>query len=126
MYLNNGHLSDIFRTFGQSLWGSEETTGGFCVIFRKDVYTEEYLRGLGLNERQIRAVMYVKERGRITNREYQEIGGVKERLATLELRYLVEKNVLEKHGATGGGTYYTLKKEQKAQESCNEGAFRDG
>jgi ATP-dependent DNA helicase RecG len=88
---------------------SEETTGGFCVIFRNDVYTEEYLRELGLNERQIRAVMYVNERGRITNREYQEVGGVKERLVTLELRYLVEKNILEKHGTTGRGTYCTLR-----------------
>jgi len=32
---------------------------------------------MGLNERQIRAVMYVKERGKITNKEYQEICGVK-------------------------------------------------
>jgi len=31
----------------------------------KDIYTEEYLSGLRLNERQITAVMYVKERGRI-------------------------------------------------------------
>ena len=33
------------------------------MIFRKDVYTEEYLLKLGLNERQVKAVMYVKERG---------------------------------------------------------------
>jgi hypothetical protein len=32
---------------------------------------EEYLRALGLNERQTRTVMYVKERGKIRNREYR-------------------------------------------------------
>ncbi|MCD5401471.1 hypothetical protein LR013_02595 [candidate division NPL-UPA2 bacterium] len=36
---------------------------GFRVIFNKDIYTQEYLRNLGLNERQIKAVMYVKEKG---------------------------------------------------------------
>jgi len=30
---------------------------------------------MGLNERQIKAVMYVKETGRITNKEYQKICG---------------------------------------------------
>ncbi|WP_461834349.1 ATP-binding protein, partial [Desulfothermus sp.] len=36
----------------------KEELGGFSVYFRKDKYTEEYLRKLGLNERQIKAVMY--------------------------------------------------------------------
>jgi ATP-dependent DNA helicase RecG len=39
----------------------------------KDIYTEEYLRNLGLNERQIKAVVYAKKNGRITNKEYQKI-----------------------------------------------------
>jgi hypothetical protein len=48
MCSDNGHLSDIFRTFiGQSFLVSGETTGGFCVIFRKDVYTEKYIPGAG-------------------------------------------------------------------------------
>ena len=42
----------------------KEEMGGFSVYFRKDIYTEEYLRKLGLNERQIKAVMYVKEKGK--------------------------------------------------------------
>ena len=51
----------------------KEVFGGFSVIFRKDIYTEEYLHRVGLNERQIKAVMYAKEKGKITNREYQEL-----------------------------------------------------
>jgi len=40
------------------------------LYFRKDIYTEEYLRKLGLNERRIKTMMYVKEKGNITNRGY--------------------------------------------------------
>ena len=39
----------------------EENSGGFSAIFRKDVFTEEHLMDLGLNERQIRAVAAIKE-----------------------------------------------------------------
>jgi len=34
---------------------------------------EPTLRKLGLNERQIKAVVYVKQKGKITNKEYQQI-----------------------------------------------------
>jgi len=40
--------------------------------------SRENLRKMGLNERQIKAVMYVKEKGRITNKEYQNVANVKE------------------------------------------------
>jgi len=47
--------------------------GGLSGYFYKDIYTEENLRKMGLNEGQIRAVMYVKERGKVTNKEYQQL-----------------------------------------------------
>jgi len=58
-----------------------EERQGLRMIFRKDLYTEEYLRQLGLNERQIKAVMYVKERGKITNKEKREVCSISERTA---------------------------------------------
>jgi len=82
---------------------------GFRVIFRKDIYTEEYLRDLGLNERQMKAVMYVKEKGRITNKEYQGLTGVSRITATRELQDIVEKEVLQMVGKVGKGTKYILK-----------------
>ena len=82
---------------------------GFRVIFRKDIYTEEYLRSLGLNERQIKAVMYVKEKGKITNKEYQELNTVSKRTATRDLEELVKSSVFEQIGITGKGTEYVLK-----------------
>jgi len=94
----------------------------FTLLFMKDIYTEEYLRNLGLNERQIKAVMYVKEKGRITNRGYQQLCDIKERLTTIELNDLVSKGFFEKHGTTGRGTYYTVLKAQKLQERRTKGA----
>jgi ATP-dependent DNA helicase RecG len=66
-----------------------EITGAFVVTFRKSKLTREYLEGLGLNERQIAAVEYVRRQGRITNREYVDLTKVSSRTATEELRDLV-------------------------------------
>ncbi len=105
-------------------FGVSETS--IFVRIRKDILTEKYLKELGLNERQIEAVMYVKEKGKITNKEYQKVAGVKERLATIELNDLVKKRVLQKFGTTGRGTYYTLYpalKTQKPHKSRNKAAI---
>ncbi|HEC92017.1 MAG TPA: transcriptional regulator, partial [Candidatus Atribacteria bacterium] len=89
----------------------KEVSNGFSAIFRKDIYTEEYLRNLGLNERQINAVMFVKKEGRITNRKYQDLFEVSKRTASDELKEIKEKNIFERIGTTGKGTYYILKEE---------------
>ena len=91
---------------------------GFRVIFRKDIYTEEYLRSLSLNERQINAVMYVKEKGKITNKNYQDLTGISKPMATIDLKELSDKKVLEKIGTTGRGTAYILVK-QRANNGLN-------
>lgn len=79
----------------------------FRVRFLKDPYTPERLRRMGLNERQIKAVLYVKEHGSISNREYQQLTGVSKRTASDELSDLVEKGVLSKVGGQRGrGTLY--------------------
>jgi ATP-dependent DNA helicase RecG len=90
-----------------------EERNGFRVIFRKDVYTEEYLQKLGLNERQFKAVTYVKEKGKITNKEYQQLTNVSKPMATIDLKGLVEKRILLKLGVTGRGTEYILLSKQR-------------
>lgn len=82
---------------------------GFRVIFRKDICTEEYLRNLGLKERQIKAVMYVKEKGKITNKEYQQLAEVSRITASRELQNIVEKGIFQMLGKVGKGTKYVLK-----------------
>ena len=86
--------------------------GGLSVCFFKDIYTEGNLRKMGLNERQIKAVIYINEKGKITNSEYQDICNIKKRQSTDDLKELEEKNLLERVGITGKGTYYILKKDE--------------
>ena len=81
---------------------------GFQVVFRKDVYDEEYLRSLNLNERQIKAVMYVKEKGQITNKEYQEVCATSNRTASRDLADLVSSGLFDQVGITGKGTVYII------------------
>jgi len=87
----------------------EEMSGGFLVIFNKGIYSAEKLEKLGLRPRQIKAVLYLQEKGRITNKDYQEICQLKKRQATIDLVALQKKGLLEKVGVTGKGTYYLLK-----------------
>ena len=81
---------------------------GFFVEFNKDIYKEEYLKELGLNERQVKAVMYVKEKESITNREYQNINAIGKTYATKELQNLIKKGILYTAGIKGRGSKYTL------------------
>jgi ATP-dependent DNA helicase RecG len=105
-------IIDVCKRGGIPLPEFKEVSGGFSVVLRKDIYTEEYLRNLGLNERQIKAFAYVKEKGKITNKEYQELCGVRKRQATDDLKELENKAIIERVGITGKGTYYILKGRQ--------------
>ena len=86
----------------------EEYQSGFLVEFRKDIYTEEYLRKLGLNDRQQKAVQHVKTTGKITNQELRDLTDVVIRTASRDLEDLVRKGVLVKMGKTGRSTHYVL------------------
>jgi len=81
----------------------------FWVEFRKDIYHKEYLQALGLNERQLKGVLRAKEKGRLSNKDYQELNDVSKRTATTELAELVQKyNVLVKKGSRGASVFYTI------------------
>lgn len=114
-------IIDLCKRHGIPYPEFKEVFGGFSVIFRKDIYTEEYLRSLGLNERQIKTVMYVKEKGRIANKEYQDLNVVKRRLAAYELDELTEKGIIERVGKVGKGTYYRLIRGQSPWSSETKG-----
>jgi len=51
----------------------------------------------------------VKEKGKITNKENQEISKISERTATRDLFDLVSKKIFVQVGSTGKGTNYILK-----------------
>jgi len=77
------------------------------LTFRKDILTEEHLRALGLNERQIKAVLCVKEHGQITNMDYQRLAQTSRETAKRDLADLVARSLLARRG-TGRNVYYVL------------------
>lgn len=84
----------------------KELDGGFIIVLYKDNITPEQLTKLGFNDRQVKAVLFVKEKGRITNKEYQEVFGVARMTATRDLTELVEKGILKSSDTKGAGSYY--------------------
>ena len=101
---------------------NKDGVGDFKVTFYKDIYTEENLSKMGLNERQIKAIKYVKERGKITNTEYQEISDVSKPTVTRDFNILINKSILQKKGRTGKGTYYILKRAHKGFKGLTLGS----
>lgn len=88
-----------------------ELDGGFSMTLFKDKNSSEKTNKLGLNDKQLKTVLFVKQNGKINNNEYQELHNVSKATATRDLTDLVEQfNLLEKIGQTGVGTVYILKK----------------
>ena len=97
--------------FAQS--GSE-----FVVTLWRDWLTDATLAECGLNERQKRAIQFVKEKGHINNSEYQNLVKNSMRNASRDLTDLVEKGIFEKRGIHGKGVHYVLgKRARKAPEA---------
>lgn len=87
----------------------EERQGGITVTLFKDRYNKEFLQKSGLSERQIKAILYVKNKGKITNKEYQSISEVSRETATRDLKKMVELQLLEKSGTKGASVFYELR-----------------
>lgn len=81
----------------------------FKTILARDIFTEDILKQMGFNERQLKAIKYVKQNGKITNTEYQRFFEIAKRQATNDLNELEKKGVLIRVGKTGRGTYYYLR-----------------
>ena len=75
----------------------KELSGSLVVILRK-MFTKESLMDMNLNERQIKAVLYVEDKGSITNKEYQALFDVSRGTATRDLNLLEEKDMLKRIG----------------------------
>jgi ATP-dependent DNA helicase RecG len=85
-----------------------ERDGGFLVTLFKDKFSEEQLQQLELNDRQIKAVLYVKEKEKITNSEYMEINAnITDRTALRDLDSLVENGIFQRMGEKKTA-YYVL------------------
>jgi DeoR/GlpR family transcriptional regulator of sugar metabolism len=69
---------------------------------------EEQLKKLSLNPRQMKVVLYVKDKGKITNKEYQEINSVAKSTATRDLAELVDTYKVFLNSGFGAGSIYEL------------------
>ena len=87
----------------------KELDGGFIITLFKDNLTPEQLAKLGLNDRQVKAVLFVKEKGKITNSEYHELNNCSRNTASNDLGFLVQKNILVGSDIKGAGAFYQLK-----------------
>lgn len=85
-----------------------EEFGGILVEIFKNRYATENLKKLGLNERQLIAIAYLKENGSITNSKYQTICHVSKSTATRDIKELEEKGVLVNKGTKGSSAVYEL------------------
>jgi len=83
-----------------------EENGVMTVIFYKDKWSEENLRKLGLNERQIKAVKHIKENKIINLSSYKTlIKNISEKTLYRDLQDLVDKNILKEIGEKKGRKY---------------------
>lgn len=94
-------------------WGLPEpefefTGTSLVVTLRKSKLNEEYLDTLGLNERQRKAINYMKKHKKITSKEYAELFSITDRTARNDLKSLLEKKILIQRGTSKKLTYYEL------------------
>ena len=85
----------------------KEVTGGFAVVLRK-FQIPENLESLELNERQKKAIEYLKIHKNITRKIYIEINNISPRQANKDLNDLLEKKLIRKQGR-GRAISYALK-----------------
>lgn len=72
--------------------------------------TPDFLATLNLNDRQMQALAYVREAGRITNAEHRRLTGAIPKTATRDLEGLVEKGLLARGGEKRGAHYVLVAK----------------
>ena len=60
---------------------------------------------MGLNERQIEAVLYVKENGNISNRIFRDMFDITEKTAFRDFEKLIKLHLLRKEGEKKGTIY---------------------
>ncbi len=70
------------------------------------IVSTQQMKNADLNDRQVRAMGYLKQEGKITNKVYQKINSVGRDVAKYELNSLVSKGRLAKFGSTKD-SYYT-------------------
>lgn len=102
-------MQEMCKEYGLPVPEYSYASHDFWITFRKNIYSEEYLKKLGLNERQVKAVVYTKSNKEISNSQYQNLVGISKATATRDLKELTDKfNIFVREGEIGAGTVYKL------------------
>ena len=83
----------------------------FRAILPRDFLTEQLLSHIELNDRQRKAVDFIKANKKITNKDLCQLTNAIYRTASRDLDNLVRKGLFRKVGKTGRGAYYVLASE---------------
>ena len=86
----------------------EELTGGVAITLYKNRTSPEFLSSLFLNERQLKAIEYLKENNQITTGVYQNLFEITDRTALRDLNELIEYRVIKKVGEKKGTKYLLI------------------
>jgi len=92
-------------------WGLPEpefefTGTSLVVTLWKSKLNEEYLSTLELNERQRKAISYMKKHKKITSKEYAKLFSITDRMARNDLKSLLDKKILIQRGTSKKLRYY--------------------
>ena len=85
-----------------------EQDGGILVTLFRNKFSIEQLQKLGLNERQVKAVLYVIEHGSITNSQYQKLNVTSKPTATRDLQELEANGIFINKGTKGSSSVYEM------------------
>jgi ATP-dependent DNA helicase RecG len=80
-------------------------SSGIWAVFQKNIYNKEYLSELELNDRQLDALLFFKQKGEILSSEYVQRYHITDRTARRDLLELVEKKLLSKEGDKKAAKY---------------------
>lgn len=101
-------MIELCRQAGLPEPNYELRAGSFVLTLWREWLTDKVLAGFNLNERQMKAIVCLKSKSRITNLEYQQITGAARKTAARDLGGLVEKGLVELKGEKRS-SHYVLK-----------------
>lgn len=88
----------------------EQRAGSFVITLWRDWLTDRVMAELGLNDRQLQAIRYLRTHRMITNSIYQLEFEASKRTASRDLDEMMTKGIIKKVGTTGKGVHYRLGK----------------
>ena len=86
----------------------QSTPTNFTVTLRKDELSDERLKKMGMNNRQILAVHYVRQNGSINNSEHQRLTDSPRRTAARDLEMLEEAGLFVRMAKSGRSVRFQL------------------